>query len=149
MVDEEVSARLAGAIRARRTELGMSQNEVVIRAAQAGRKLSTQTVTSIERGQRDRLRPQTAEALETALQWPAGYVAALLGDHVPVAPAPDEVAALRGELAQLRGQVATLGGISVDVKAPDIRTVAAVIRMFSPEQRRVFAQALAAVEAEG
>jgi len=129
----------------------MSQNEVVIRAAQAGRKLSTQTVTSIERGQRDRLRPQTAEALEAALQWPAGYIGALTGDTtaVAVAPAPDEVAALRGELAQLRGQVATLGGMAVDVKAPDVRTVAAVIRMFSPEQRRVFAQALAAVEAEG
>ena len=148
MVDVEVSARLADAVKRRRAELRMSQGDVVVAAKMAGHQLSTQTVTVVEQSKRDQVLPRTAEALEAALEWPAGYVASILGNEPPPARQDTgDVAALRDELAQLRGQVATLAGIE-DVKSPDIRTVAAVIRMFSPEQRRVFAQALAVVEAE-
>jgi transcriptional regulator with XRE-family HTH domain len=145
MVDEEVARRLADAVKGRRLELGLSQDGVATTARQAGYQLSAQTMREIEQGRRSSVSARTVVALEHALGWSSGSVALVqAGEHPePVAVPTDDVAELRRELRELRDAV--LGEPKID----DVRTVAGVLRMFSPEQRRVFAEALALVDATG
>lgn len=152
MVEEEVARRLADAVRGRRTELGMSQADVVRAAQAAGHDLSVQTMSAIERGTRSQLRPVTAAAIDAALRWPSDTTAGILNGTLDAAragtrPDPgrsdDALAALQAEVRALREAIG-----QPDPKTADVRTVAGVLRMLSPDQRRVFAEALDVVEAE-
>lgn len=148
MSDEAVAARLASLIRGRRTELGMSQAEVALAARSAGLKLSPQTVTMIERAQRADVKPPQREALETALRLPRNTIRDTIAGVPVTVPANsvehDDLAAIRAEVAALRRELRGDASEETD----EVSTIAAVLRLLSPEQRRVFASALAVVEDE-
>ena len=150
MPDEPVAARLASLIRDRRIELGMSQAAVAAAAQAAGRQLSPQTVTMIERAQRSDVKLPQREALEVALRLPKGTIADVIAGVPVTVPAnatpaeADDLAAIRAEVAALRRE---LRGDAPETD-DEVSTIAAVLRLLSPEQRRVFASALAVVEDE-
>ena len=151
MSDEAVATRLASLVRDRRIELGMSQAEVAIAARAAGRQLSPQTVTMIERAQRSDVKLPQREALEVALRLPRGTIGDVIaGKRVTVPandvtpPEADDLAAIRAEVAALRRE------LRGDVPETDdeVTTIAGVLRLFSPEQRDIFKRALDVVDAE-
>ena len=127
----------------------MSQAEVALAARAAGLKLSPQTVTMIERAQRADVKPPQREALETALRLPRNTIRDTIAG-VPVTvpanntPEADDLAAIRAEVAALRRE---LRGDAPE-ETDEVGTIAAVLRLLSPDQRRVFASALAVVEDE-
>ena len=84
-------AEVGRLVRQRRDRLGLTQNEVVTRAADINgeRSISTATINIIERGARDDYRRQTLIALARALDWP--------DDAVDRLRAGDDLDAIVGE----------------------------------------------------
>lgn len=71
----EAVARLAAAVRARRTYLGLTQGEVTAAGGP-----TNSTLTSIENGRSARIVQKTLKKLDSSLQWPEGTALAYLTD---------------------------------------------------------------------
>lgn len=119
----EPAARLARAVRHRRVELGMSQQDVVVAARRDGRGgLSIQMVRAVEAGERTSVRSPTARALARALRWADDAVDRVLtGDDIAPATAPaersrrqEELDALAEQAEALRREVETLRRVDVE-----------------------------------
>jgi hypothetical protein len=101
-------AAVANAIDDRLAQLRVTQMEAAARA-----KISLTTLRELQHNTSPRRRrPQTLSALSEALDWPAGYLATVLGGQNP-RPHPDEehdpvlksLASIERELGQLRDRV--------------------------------------------
>lgn len=108
-VNDGAWRRLAGAVRARRDELGLKQVELATKAG-----ISEPTVRVIEGARRRSYQKATLRALSQALGWTPDSADRILegqdpepsGEDVP--SASEEMARLREELQALRSEVAEM-----------------------------------------
>jgi transcriptional regulator with XRE-family HTH domain len=97
MVDIMSWESLGQEVRARRTELGLTQTEVADRGGP-----SVETLRTVENNRAGRLSPRMRRALERALQWESGSIDAVLdgGAATPARPQPRAVPADRFAMAR-------------------------------------------------
>lgn len=118
-MDDEAWTRLAGAVRARRDELGLKQVELAERAG-----LSEPTVRVIEGARRSSYQRSTLRALATALGWTPDSADRVLRGDQPLILDPsidDRIAALE---ARLGLSSAAPDGRSIEERLDDLERLA-------------------------
>lgn len=101
---------LGEAVRARRQELGLSQEalaELSVKLDPRGKGFTSKTVSSIERARRESMHASTMVVLDACLEWPRGTTHALLHGEEPP-ERPELPADVQQELRDLRARVETL-----------------------------------------
>lgn len=137
-------ARLAQAVKERREELGMTQQDLSNRSG-----VSVPTIRAVERERSGELSTRVIRALETALGWQHGSIAAIAIGEDPTL-ADDNVSVLRRgpvtitELTDIHETVATLEKL-LEQRMEEMKAQQAAAAHVDPEVFRA-AQRLAATE---
>lgn len=114
MPAQEPTSALGEAIRDRREQLGMTQEQLSAetkRVDERGKGLSPRAIGAYERGEIQSMHFSSMEILDAALEWPPGTVRAMLhgsplpSDSGPVSARLDE---LESQVADLRSDIADL-----------------------------------------
>lgn len=137
--------RVADAIRQRRDELGLSQQDVVTRVAQAGRKMSINNFRAYERGTRPNPAVTVMADISRALEWDPDALNRIFNEtgqprHLPVRPGD---AALAARLARLEARISGNGN---DAKLTDLNAMHVLLGCLSEEQFKIVALAVASDE---
>lgn len=132
--------RVADAIRRRRTELGLSQQDVVTRVAQAGGKLSINNFRAYEGGARSNPGVTVMADISRALEWDPDALNRIFNEtgEPQVRPMPSGDATLAARLARLEARLDVNGA-----KLTDLNAMHVLLGCLSEEQFKIVALAVA------
>lgn len=128
--------RVADAVRKRREQLGLSQQDVVTRVSQAGGKLSINNYRAYEWGARTNPGGRTMADISRALEWDADALNRIFTGSGEPETVPYDDGSIAGRLARIE---ARMGG---DAKLTDMDAMGIVLGCLSDEQYRIVALAV-------